>query len=66
MKNVVNTQPIITDRVSEARNAIGRVRPSIRLSVFTLSLNQLAFYHNFCICMDYDHSSTEIKSQGQK
>jgi len=55
------------DRVSSEGNAIGRVRPSVSLSVF--SLNRLTFDINFCMCMGHDDSlprlKVKVKSHGE-
>jgi len=40
------------------------VRPSVRPSVSTLS-NRLTFELEFCVYVDHDQSSPDIKSQGE-
>jgi len=65
---------VIADRVSRERKAIGRVRPSVRLSVrpsvclfvFTLSFDQLDHCTWVFVYVGYDHSSPEIESQGHR
>jgi len=53
---------MITNGVSGKGNAIGRVRPSVRLFPLYLS-EQLTVGHVFCMCMGHGHSSPGIESQ---
>ena len=49
---------VITDRISNERNKIGRVRPSVGFpSTLTFEPPDL----DFCTCMSHDHSSLGIE-----
>lgn len=57
---------VITDRVSETSNAICPIRLFVCPFVFTLSFEQTDLWPWFFLCMVYYHSSSGIKSQGNR
>jgi len=54
-----------SDLIRGEGNAIGRVRPSVRLFSFC-PLNQLTSDLDFCVyqCIGYNHGSLEIENHG--
>ena len=68
----MQTKMIITDHVSESGNAIASVRPSVRLSVSTLTFEPRDLFDlTFCMCVSHDQLTIallglKVRGQGQR